>query len=65
MRAGRRLDAGREPLADARERARRRLAELPDGVRRIGPDRDDYPVEISDRLDALRRQITERLEGSG
>ena len=65
MRAGRRLDAGREPLGDARERARRCLAELPDGVRRIDPDREDYPVSVSERLDELRRRITERLEGSG
>ncbi len=65
MRAGRRLDAGREPLADARERAGRCLAELPDGVRRLGPDRDDHPVEVSDRLEELRGRITASLEASG
>jgi hypothetical protein len=34
-------------------------------VRRIDPDREDYPVSVSERLDELRRRITERLEGSG
>jgi nicotinate phosphoribosyltransferase len=65
MRDGKRLDAGREPLGDARERARRCLAELPDGVCRLTPDRDDYPVTVSDRLDDLRARITSRLEEGG
>lgn len=50
MRAGARVDAAREPIADARERARLETALLPDDVRAIEPSRRPFPVHVSGPL---------------
>jgi nicotinate phosphoribosyltransferase len=54
-------------LDDARERRRRQIQKLPDGVRRLR-DPDEYPVDPSDglrsRTDRLRRELSRRyLDG--
>lgn len=59
MRNGRRLDAGREDLEAARERAAREIARLPDSVRALEPARPPYPVETSQAL----RQHYEEVAG--
>ncbi|MEX0704015.1 MAG: nicotinate phosphoribosyltransferase [Planctomycetales bacterium] len=60
MRGGQRLPAGRVPLAEVRERARRELEQLPEPLRALESAREPYPVEFSAELEreleALRRE---------
>ncbi len=63
MRGGRRLEAGREPLVAARERAARALDRLPDPLRAIAPANPPYPVTTSAALEAQRQRVIRRLEG--
>lgn len=62
MADGERTDAGRVDLDEARERAAREIARLPDRVRGIEPADPPYEVEISDALDAHRRAVIDRVE---
>jgi len=61
MRGGERTAAGRESLADARERARRETARLPDPVRGIEPAEPPYPVVVSGPLLDVQRRVEERF----
>jgi nicotinate phosphoribosyltransferase len=57
MKGGKRLAAA-ESLATIRERAVRELGRLPDALRRLEPAQ--YPVKISDALEALGREASRR-----
>jgi nicotinate phosphoribosyltransferase len=50
MRRGRRLEAGRISLADARRHAVREQEQLPDALRRLDRSEPPYPVEVSPAL---------------
>jgi nicotinate phosphoribosyltransferase len=63
MEDGRRLPAGEDSLEEARERARREIARLPDRVRSIRAADPPYPVEISDELRSYQETVAERVEG--
>ncbi len=52
MRAGRRLEAGSEPIEDSRRRAADAVARLPSYLRDLEPGGPDYPVSLSPRLSA-------------
>jgi nicotinate phosphoribosyltransferase len=65
MQRGRRLAAGRVPLAEVRERARRELAALPDRIRGLEAADPPYEVRISDALERLQREVEERVSGRG
>jgi len=56
MRAGRRL-ASTGTLAQARSRCAAQLARLPEALRALEPAASPYPVEISDTLRALARDV--------
>lgn len=62
MRDGRMIDAA-EPrgLSRARERARTEMARLPPRIRALEPAEPAYEVRVSARLDALHREVVERL----
>ncbi len=62
MAGGERLPAGRESLDNARERARRELAALPERLRALEPADPPYPVSVSPGLRALQEQVVERVE---
>jgi nicotinate phosphoribosyltransferase len=61
MRAGKRL-APAPTLAQIRERAARELARLPEPLRKLETG-FDYPVQISDALSALAKQIDAQTRG--
>jgi nicotinate phosphoribosyltransferase len=61
MRQGCRLEAAREGLETARERAAAQLAALPQRVRALEQARPSYPVTVSDRVERLRDDLEERL----
>jgi nicotinate phosphoribosyltransferase len=61
MRAGKRL-APAPTLAQIRERAARELARLPEPLRKLETG-FDYPVQISDTLGALAKQIDTQTRG--
>lgn len=61
MRAGRRLESGREELAAIRKRAARELGSLPPSIRALTPAEPPYPVEISEALLDCARRVTEEL----
>lgn len=61
MRAGRRLQAGRIGLEDARAYAAAQIQALPDSLRSLAPADPPYPVEVSGSLQAHQRAITARL----
>lgn len=61
MEGGRRLPAGRVPLEEIRERARRELAVLPPRLLDLEPADEPYPVEVSPGLEALRGEVTEEV----
>src|SRR5690606_461705 len=63
MESGRRLPAGRAPLADARARAAEELARLPDAIRALEPADPPYPVRVSDRLAGEAAAISRRAGG--
>jgi len=68
MRDGERLEAGRDSLEAARDRARRETALLPERVRALAPADPPYPVEETRRLErdrelAARRAAAPRREG--
>lgn len=56
MQNGRRLEAGRMSLADARNLARQEMAGLPHDLKRLSSPRTPYPVEISP---LLRRRLAD------
>lgn len=56
MRAGRRLPSA-GTLAQARSRCAAQLARLPEALRALEPAASPYPVEISDTLRALAREV--------
>lgn len=56
MEGGRRLDASRRTLDQARQHARDEIARLPERIRRIEPADPPYPVEVSDTLARDRDQ---------
>jgi nicotinate phosphoribosyltransferase len=63
MRAGRRLFLS-PPLPDLRDECRRAVDALPDQVRALDAHGDVYPVRVSDRLEAARRDLEDaRLSG--
>jgi len=61
MRGGRRLDAAREPLDAARERARAGIEALPATLRGLEPADPPYPVRVSRGLREARRAVIEHL----
>jgi len=66
MERGRRLDAAREPLADARERAREETLRLPERLRALDPADPPYPVEVSRALRRHQEDVRGRVtEGPG
>jgi nicotinate phosphoribosyltransferase len=65
MRAGRRLASGSEPLADARARARRDVALLPDEIRALPRASPGFRVIISDALRAHQREVEAAAAASG
>ncbi|HEX6199052.1 MAG TPA: nicotinate phosphoribosyltransferase [Thermoanaerobaculia bacterium] len=65
MAGGRRLPAGRIGLEEARERARRETALLPERLRTLAPPDDPYPVEVSAGLRAFQEEVAGRVEGEG
>lgn len=60
--AGGRRTGPREPLGTLRERCRRALESLPDGLRALAPAQERYPVRLSPGLEALYQRIR-RQEG--
>lgn len=65
MRGGRRLDAGRVALADARRHAAEEIGRLPARVRALEPARPPYPVAVSEALSSLQRAIADRMDPAG
>jgi len=63
MRRGERLPAGRVSLDDARERAAREIAKLPDPVRGLAPADPPYRVELSEALARYEREVKDRVLG--
>jgi nicotinate phosphoribosyltransferase len=61
MEGGRRLAAGREGLDAARRRAVDELQRLPEKMRRLETGLDPYPVRVSERLLALRDELTSKV----
>jgi len=61
MRGGRRLPESRDTLENARERARRDVAELPARCRGLEPADPPYPVEVSLALREEQARLTARL----
>ena len=61
MVGGERLPAGRTDLDEARERARRELAALPERIRALEPADPPYPVEVSEALAEYERDVAERV----
>lgn len=62
MHEGTPIGAGLESLEKSRERARRRIAQLPSRVQRLMPAEPSYPVEVSESLKKARRAVIERLK---
>jgi nicotinate phosphoribosyltransferase len=62
MRHGNRLDAGRVPLAEAREYARAQLQALPPDLRRLQRVQPGYRVEVSTTLQAMADAMQGRLQ---
>jgi nicotinate phosphoribosyltransferase len=58
MRAGRRLEPS-IPLAQIRDRTRQQLARIPEPLRSLEPGLE-YPVRVSEALQALARAVDER-----
>ena len=54
-------DADARSLARAREHARASIEQLPEHVRALAPAQPPYEVRVSETLEALHRQVTERL----
>ncbi len=63
MKDGARTAGGKEPLAEARARARREIDRLPERLRALAPAESAYPVWVSDELEAYRRSIAEHVTG--
>jgi nicotinate phosphoribosyltransferase len=61
MARGQRTGSGRELLDDARARAMREIARLPDRIQAIAPADPGYPVEISQRLQATQREVAQHF----
>ncbi len=57
MTKGRRIDAAREALEAARERARREIERLPEHIRALAPADPPFPVEISPELERARESV--------
>jgi nicotinate phosphoribosyltransferase len=58
MLEGERLPGLEGDLRAARQRAAKDLQELPEAMRRLVSGLDPYPVDVSDRLQALRDELT-------
>jgi nicotinate phosphoribosyltransferase len=65
MERGARLPAGRESLADARERAAEELGHLPAAVRSLEPADPGYPAEPSDELLSYQEDLIGHLKAGG
>jgi len=65
MRGGRRLEAGRRGPDEARERAARELARLPERIRGLAPADPPYPVVMSAALLRDREQALARARAAG
>lgn len=63
MEGGVRTDAGRSSLADARQRAAREIARLPDRVQALEPADPRYPVEISSAVEESHLEAARRVAG--
>lgn len=63
MAGGKRLPAGRVSLDEARARAEREVATLPERLRGLGRADPPYPVEVSRGLKDLQDRVVERVEG--
>lgn len=61
MREGRRLAAGEESLAAARERAASQVAELPSRCRALEPADPPYPVAVSAGISGEQQRIRRRM----
>ncbi len=61
MRGGKRTGVALETLDAARERARREIEALPEGLRRLETADPAYPVRVSDRLREERSAVIRRL----
>ncbi len=62
MEEGKRLEAGREPLAAARRRGRAEIDRLPPGIQGLEPADPPYPVYVSDRLQRWQQELIEAIE---
>lgn len=62
MRAGQRLEAGRETLQAARRRAADELRRLPPAVVGLSAADPPYPVELGGALERATERVTARVE---
>ncbi len=58
MEEGRRLEAGRRSLEEARTEARRALGELPEAILELDPS-EPFPVEVSEALRQRQQRVAE------
>jgi nicotinate phosphoribosyltransferase len=65
MEGGRRLTAGMESLAEARERAQAELKILPERLLDLEPAVQPYPVEISRTLKQRQAEVIEKIQRNG
>jgi nicotinate phosphoribosyltransferase len=63
MQDGRRTADGTIDLDEARERARKELARLPDRIQILAPADPPYPVLVSDRLQAYQHAVVRKVAG--
>ena len=63
MQGGRRTAEGTIDLHEARERARKELARLPDRIQVLAPADPPYPVLVSDRLQAYQHAVMRKVAG--
>jgi hypothetical protein len=61
MHKGKRLSAGQESLAAARDRAQKELAALPSNMHSLFPASAAYPVRVSQYLEQEAAQIKAAL----
>lgn len=64
MKAGKRVHAAREPIDDARERARRETARLPHEMRALDAPPRPYPVQVSGPLARYHAAVIEESQAS-
>ncbi len=61
MEGGRRVEPGPTNLDEARERARREIALLPDRIQALDDADPPYPVEVSDALKEYQEDVAEEF----